>query len=405
MDEIVRSVPGVFSFIGSDGRDLRELAMELNSNWAMYIVKRNGDNARLSELEKTLEKIKTEGIDRQSMTALESLSDFSPLDHRYPLSSYTLKPSMTNSNVAVEEVNHRIIGIAKNMVGRLVEFIKKIIQMIKEKLPSFVKRRERQKEGVEKRNNDPRPTEFMSPEEIKSDEELRTYASAMDSAFNVVVSRLADPGDRLLTEYQRATHTFEGDLKDMIQELDRVNRVVDKLSSGGNVSEEEVAAASSDDDIVIDGINRFSGYLGTRSNDNRQSIRAIKDWFTVSSEEHRSLDVMDVAKVQGIVDHLTKVLSASNSPLIIPDNIFALFGTLGTKLEDVSAKLVSVTDKLDTQSTTEWPEIRSLISTVERISNEHFNILRFFQFSEDMFSEAYRFFVISDEWLRKIGKK
>lgn len=405
MDEIVKSVPGVFSFIGSDGRDLRELAMELNSNWAMYIVKRNGDNARLSELEKTLEKIKTEGIDRQSMTALESLSDFGPLDHRYPLSSYTLKPSMTNSNVAVEEVNHRIIGVAKNMVARLVEFIKKIIQMIKEKLPSFVKRRERQKEAVDKRNNDPRPTEFMSTEEIKSDEELRAYAAAMDSAFNVVVSRLADPGDRLLTEYRHATNTFEGDLKDMIQEIDRVIKVVDKLSSGSKVSEEEVSAASSDADIVIDGINRFSGYLGTRSNDNRQSIRAIKDWFAVSYDEHRPLDVMDVAKVERIADQLTKVLSDSRSPLLIPDNIFALFGTLGTKLEDASAKLVSVTDKLNTQSTTEWPEIRSLIRTVERISNEHFNILSFFQFSEDMFSEAYRFFVIADEWLRKIGKK
>lgn len=57
MDEIVKSVPGIFSFIGSDGRDLRDLAMELNDSWSMYIVKRNGDNARLSELEKTLEKL------------------------------------------------------------------------------------------------------------------------------------------------------------------------------------------------------------------------------------------------------------------------------------------------------------------------------------------------------------
>lgn len=404
MDEIVKSVPGVFSFIGSDGRDLRELAMELNSNWSMYIVKRNGDNARLSELEKTLEKIKTEGIDRQSMTALESLSDFGPLDHRYPLSSYTLKPSMTNSTVAIEEVNHRIIGVAKNMVERLVEFIKKIIQMIKEKLPSFRKRREHQKEAVEKRNAEPLPTEFKTPEEIKSDEDLQAYASAMRDSFNVLTSRLADSGDRLLTEYSNDTRTFEGDLRDMLQEIDGVIKVIDRLYSGAKVDGEKIKAAASGDEINIDGIDRFSAYLGTRTKSNRESIRAIGDWIAISKDEQHDLDVFDINKIRQIAERLGKLVTDERSPLIIPDNIFKLFTSMGEKLEAVSAKMVMVTKKMDSSSTEEWPEVRSLIRTVERISNEHLNILRFFQFSEEFYSEAYRFFIIADEWLRKIEK-
>ncbi|ATA65349.1 hypothetical protein 2050HW_00014 [Serratia phage vB_SmaM_ 2050HW] len=405
MDEIVKSVPGIFSFIGSDGRDLRDLAMELNDSWSMYIVKRNGDNARLSELEKTLEKIKREGADRQSMTALESMSDFGPLNPRYPLSSYTLKPSMTNSNVAVEEVSSRIVDVVKSMIKNLVEFIRKALKMIKEHLPKFMNRRKQQAEKVTERMAEEKPTDFVAKNEGEENDQLKELAGKVEGEFNQLLSHLTDSADRMVVEYKRTTDSFHGYLVDAIDELSDITQIIESLQANRNVTEKQIADVPEKSAYQINEINRFSSYLGTKVEDNREAMRAIRDWISTAEEKSERLDAYDFDRIKRMMHHLEELLTNDKGALFYSDRTVSALKELGDRLEDSASKMNDAADRMHPDANSDWPDVRKLINSVAGINELHTRVIRFFEFGDTFYNQGYRFYVTLDGWLAKAEKK
>jgi hypothetical protein len=109
-NEIVSPGPEIFNFVGSDGKDLRTMVMEINQMYAEYSVQRNTQQPLMAELKRLRDDVETRGASRDTMAAVESF-EMGPLNDRYPLHSYTQRRSRTNVKVALEEIDARQAGI------------------------------------------------------------------------------------------------------------------------------------------------------------------------------------------------------------------------------------------------------------------------------------------------------
>lgn len=407
MDQIVNPVSGVFSFIGSDGRSLRDMAIELNEGHAMYIVKRNGDSGQLSELENTLEKIKSEGPDRQSMMALESMTDFGPLDEKYPASTYTLKPSRTNSAVAVEEVSSRILEVGKTMIKRLVELIRSAIKLVTERFPMFKSRREKMAAELKERESERTEAEYMTPEEISADPNLSAELAALKESFNAFAARLSDSGDRFPIEYARLVQSLDGFVRETTKEVEVLSNLVDAVSNSKTVTEEDLRKVKPQDDYEIPTINKFASYLGNPADNNQDAVRTMNDWLVVSRDEPAKLDPLDLNDIQRRTRQLEKVLDPNSGPFIFPESLLNEMKSLTNSLSTLSDKADSVLlqPKRSNAAKESQSDLRGLLSSITGAERLYRNVAQVINFGEGTYTHAFKHLRVLDDYLRKITKK
>lgn len=126
-EKIVPAAPEVFNFVGSDGKDIRTLVLEINQLYSEHEVQRNTSGALTDELKKLRDDVEVRGINRESMATVESFG-LGPLKARYPLNSYTERRSFTNSKIALEEIDVRRVGIIAGIIAAATAIIIKLVQ-------------------------------------------------------------------------------------------------------------------------------------------------------------------------------------------------------------------------------------------------------------------------------------
>jgi len=194
-DLIVDPKPGVFTFVGKDGDDLRDVVMSLNDQWSFYMVRRVGDDAQLEGLEKTLEDVEENGVDRSTMVAVESLG-IGQLHDYYPSSTYTLRRSNTNKQVALEEVSTRIKETLKGIYKFILGLLTKGLNYIKEKASAAKQKLKRDKAKTfdEMIKTGFNSSEYLGTQEIKSDPKLSSEAEALEENYNELLDLLINSG-------------------------------------------------------------------------------------------------------------------------------------------------------------------------------------------------------------------
>lgn len=128
-NEIVQPGPEIFNFVGSDGKDLRAMVMEINQMYSEYSVQRNSQQPLMDELKRLRNDVETRGVARDTMAAVESFSDI-PLQSAYPLTSYTQRRSWTNAKVAIEEIDARQAGLLAVLGAAAVGILYKVVKWI-----------------------------------------------------------------------------------------------------------------------------------------------------------------------------------------------------------------------------------------------------------------------------------
>lgn len=124
------------TLLQKDGNgDLREYLIELNQEYSQYEVRSQEQTAALNGLDSIRERIKRAGVDNPTMIAVESMVPEIKLHPHYPVETYTLAPSRTNLNIALEEIDKRqvLIGgaIGLGALAILYKMVKWIIKFFK----------------------------------------------------------------------------------------------------------------------------------------------------------------------------------------------------------------------------------------------------------------------------------
>lgn len=121
----------VFTVIDKEGSELRQHVIEMNDRYAFYQNRQNDSEATLSALEIIRQQVLNKGADRSSMAAVESFIENHPLCAMAPLASYTVHPSMTNSKIALEEIDGRQAAIMGGVIVAGVALLWKVYNWIR----------------------------------------------------------------------------------------------------------------------------------------------------------------------------------------------------------------------------------------------------------------------------------
>lgn len=229
---IVEPKPGVFTFVGKDGDSLRDVVMELNDQWSFYLVRRVGDDAQLKGLEKTLEEVDKNGVDRGTMVTVESMG-LGQLNDLYPASSYTLKRSSTNRKVAMEEIGTRIKEVFINMYKRMLELISKGATYLKEKCSAVKQKlkRDTAKDLGDKIVSAFNSAEFLTAAEIKQDPKLSATAAALEEHYSVLLNKLITEAT-FMQSFQTLVEDFGNLVNPLAEKVDTVKMATQAIKDG-----------------------------------------------------------------------------------------------------------------------------------------------------------------------------
>lgn len=310
-NNIVNPVPGVFTFVGSDGNDLRDLVLKLNDQWSFYMVKRVGDDAQLADLETTIKDIKDHGVDRGSMAAVESLNVM-PLHPHYPVSSYTLKRSQTNQHVALEEVGKQILTKVKEIILSVVEWVKKQLSNLAGVFRRASKEaREQQSEKLLTKVNGMPKLSYRSKADLEGDEKVVAHVTAMESYFTQYTEHLLEPSP-VLTNFGAVVKN----LNPIFDYLDSTAKDLNKLVTYSRSSESEVSEFVKA--LSVPTLDKFLAIF-TKEADLKDRISATMSALRDQSEELVRISPYDFDEWEKRANYLTTLIDPSTSPFIIPD--------------------------------------------------------------------------------------
>lgn len=108
--KLVEPEPEVLTFVGPDGSDLRTYLVELNRMYADNVVMRNKTVPIVQQLSKVYQEVAQRGVNRDTMTSMESFGLMVPeygvtFESSVPLMAYTERRSLTNQRPAMEAIS------------------------------------------------------------------------------------------------------------------------------------------------------------------------------------------------------------------------------------------------------------------------------------------------------------
>ncbi|CAM8750694.1 hypothetical protein MOC16_gp021 [Klebsiella phage vB_KpM_FBKp24] len=392
--KIVKPVPGVFTFIGEDGKNLRDIVMELNNQWSFYMVKRVGDDAQLDALNETLENVEKEGVDRSSMAAVEALN-IAPLSDHYPVNSYTLKRSKTQQKVACEEIGKQIAQVVINA-------IKTAIKWVKEKMKSFVdfftKTLDKQKraetdEFLKKIEEMGFNSKMRTKEEILHDPKLSPMAAAIEENYTVYA-------DRAITS--KETNAILGSLvKHPEPIVDYMEKTVTRLESlikavvTGKWDESHEIDVATVKPFKSEQLEKLLRLLNGNGDSLNDRLRQAMTTLATEQEEHSGKSLpYDVKPLTDVCKQAFENLKEDTSPFIYPESASERIITVSRRIH---ASLEAM-DKLLEQAKY-FERDRSAVYKVREVSDNLFAALQSMQFITDV---ACDFYDENRRWLKRL---
>lgn len=316
-NNIINPVPGVFTFITSDGNDLRNLAATLNDQWSFYMVKRVGDDGQLAELEKTAEDINRSGVDRGTMAALESMN-ITPLNDHFPVNSYTLKRSRTNQKVALEEVKRSILTIAKDILDRFIkwvgDFLKGIPKLFKRKGKDSAAAEESAKRNFAKYKVLESTYRLRDKSDLEADEDHVERATAIKEGFTKYIDILSSDG-RFIDSFRGAVSEIPNVVKYMdttAQAISRINSDIFSREWSGDTE----ALISSVKDINPGKIGDFMKLFGN-ADSIQGAIDVSMEGLWEYAEEVVTFDPYNFEDIKHRIEFLNKEITPSTSAYFI----------------------------------------------------------------------------------------
>lgn len=392
--QIVKPVPGVFTFVGDDGKNLRDIVMELNNQWSFYMVKRVGDDAQLEALNETLEDVEASGVDRSSMAAVEALKVL-PLDDHYPVNSYTLKRSNTQKQVACEE-------IAKQIGHVIINAIKTAIKWVSDKVSAFIKffsdvmsKRKYEETDAFIKKIDEMGMDFniRREEEIRKDPKLSAMAAAIEESYTVYADRSINGTTTI--------NALGALIKNPKPLVDHMESVTDKLETliksivTGKWNELDDLSGADVQSFKSQSLEALLKSLNVEGDSLTDRIRAGYQVLSHEQEEHTGLNIpYDTATTIKLCKQALENLRVDRSPFIYSEEATRRIVEVSSR---VHSSLAAVTKLVDQARYGERD--RRAVSVVRDVSDKLFESLQSLQFITDCATD---FYDENRRWLKRL---
>lgn len=328
---IVEPKPGVFTFVGKDGDSLRDVVMELNDQWSFYLVRRVGDDAQLKGLEKTLEDVEENGVDRGTMVTVESMG-LGQLNDLYPASSYTLKRSNTNRKVAMEEISTRIKDVLVKMYKHILALISKGAAYLKEKCSAVKQKfkRDAAKDLGDKVIVTFNTSEYLTAAEIKQDPKLSANAAALEEHYSVLVNKLITEAT-FMQSFQTLVEDFDKLVNPLAEKVETVKQATTAIKTGNTaftfsaLKEIEKKPLPNDFQLFLRQLSLDSSIKETAP-----LITAAQNELLHLASEVAPLDPYSLAKLNMLVMQAARLVTGDHPKFVFDDTTLekALLGVL-----------------------------------------------------------------------------
>lgn len=346
---IVEPVPNVFTFVGQNGNDLRDVVMELNNQWSFYMVKRLGDDAQLDELNDKLGEIKEKGVDRGTMAAVESLN-LGKLDDRYPVNSYTLKRSKTQQKVACEEVGKRILSVIRSAVEGMIKWVKERLSAVMNFFSKLMKKMkdEKRNEIIEKIKHYGYDFTYRPEDELKQDQKVTSHVEGMLEHYSKLDERVIH-NQKMLSALTAAVRNPEPVFKHVDELLATFEKMAKAVTLGNPTTDFEIEPLKWQEfDQLVKPFN-VEGSLKDQGLDVMNILRS-------EAEESATFDPYDFKELTKTIQKLMLDLNVDTSPLLFSDDNIE-------RLEKMSVdvnKSLDVIDKLVDQVNSDYRDQESV---------------------------------------------
>ncbi len=393
-NQIVKPVPGVFTFVGEDGKNLRDIVMELNNQWSFYMVKRVGDDAQLEALEETLEDVEKNGVDRASMAAVEALNILPFPDH-YPTNSYTLKRSKTQQNVACEEIIKQIGHSILSMIKRALKWVGEKIKAFGEFFNKAIGKVKREETDAFLKKVDELGFQFKmrSKEEIVNDEKLSPIAAAINDNYSQYSARAIT--DTNLHKALGAFIRHPGKIVDYLEtNVDRLEALVKAVVTGKWDEGHEITSAESTGFKSTD-LEKIFKLLNAEGDSTLEKIKSGYQTLADLKEVAVNNDIaFDSTKIADLCKHAYDNLKVETSLLLFSD-------ADGDRIIAVSKRVhasLSATEKLVEQSKYNDRD-KTVVQQIRHVSEHVHECLTILQFVTDV---SLDFYDDNRRWLKRL---
>lgn len=386
--QIVKPVPNVFTFVGDTGKDLRDIVIELNNQWSFYMVKRIGDDAQLDALNDTLSAVKEEGVDRDSMAAVESLR-IQPLDSRYPVHSYTLKRSKTQQKVACEEIGKQILSVIKSTVTSMIKWIKEriaaVVKIFKDLLKSkSAAERDALLEKIEKFGTD---FKYRDLSELQNDSKVTAHAENMKSHYTRFIDRVLNDDKTI-----NALGALIKDPRPVFEYIDNTAEIVSTLLKdvilGKSVSESKETPA-----LHWPALDAFLKPFSTEGTLQNKTLEATA-YFRDEQGEPADIDPFNFPELAKLVRKLMLNLTVGQSPYLFSDEDTDRVVSTAEKVNSMLDAVDKLVDQVRSGDR-DRESVRPVRDAAQRLS-EGFSVLQMIGQFSDQFSK------ITEQWLKII---